>query len=566
LLPDAPYVARMALPRSIAACCFLLLACAHHDSGRGHIVQHEALSRPKASLPRVISIVVDQLPIRVMPARTKEFSRTGGFYRLAQFGGGELQHPYAITETAPGHATLYTGELPQTHRILGNERIDPASRKKVSILLDPASTMIAGDPSNTNLGQGSSLKALAVPTVADEVRAKYPKATIVSLSLKDRGALFGGGHSPTASVWYNAGTHSFVTSSAVATALPAWVQPNPASMLTDVWKAYEPKTAALAKIADDVPGEGNLAGLGSTFPHTIAGAGVDSAQRGLRFRATPFADDALLELAERAVRSASTSEPFFLALSLSANDYIGHVFGPDSREAADAFYRLDARLGAFLQVLDHEFGEGHYTVYLTSDHGVLSLPEIETTRCLAQPGRCRIEEHALEQTAQKAATVAVGEGDWILGLAEPLLTFTDSAKALPKERFQKLRDAVKQALQQVEGIRRVWLPSELQERCARNSQHVREVLRCNALSGDFGAFIELQDSMIFETGYVPGFGTNHGTYEEQNRRVPFFAKNDLSAPHRLFAHEYANVLRRVLGLALKPSVPVEFANVAPVPD
>jgi predicted AlkP superfamily pyrophosphatase or phosphodiesterase len=58
-----------------------------------------------------------------------------------------------------------------------------------------------------------------------------------------------------------------------------------------------------------------------------------------------------------------------LTISLSATDYIGHNFGPNSVEAEDCYLRLDKDLGAFLGSLDKEVGAGQYLVFLTADHG-----------------------------------------------------------------------------------------------------------------------------------------------------------------------------------------------------
>ena len=76
---------------------------------------------------------------------------------------------------------------------------------------------------------------------------------------------------------------------------------------------------------------------GSTFPHDVAGASAPSNA----FRATPFADDALFALALASIDAtkdaAPGKDPRFLALSLSANDYVGHMFGPDAWESWTSF-------------------------------------------------------------------------------------------------------------------------------------------------------------------------------------------------------------------------------------
>src|SRR5262249_20918272 len=53
----------------------------------------------------------------------------------------------------------------------------------------------------------------------------------------------------------------------------------------------------------------------------------------------------------------------------------GHVFGPDSQEAVDTFFRMDRAIARLLLWLDKNIGDGRFAVVLTSDHGAASLPE-----------------------------------------------------------------------------------------------------------------------------------------------------------------------------------------------
>jgi arylsulfatase A-like enzyme len=65
----------------------------------------------------------------------------------------------------------------------------------------------------------------------------------------------------------------------------------------------------------------------------------------------------------------------FLAVSFSSPDILGHSFGPNSVESEDGFLRLDKDLGQLLDFLDNKVGKNQYTVFLSADHGVVSIPE-----------------------------------------------------------------------------------------------------------------------------------------------------------------------------------------------
>ena len=55
-------------------------------------------------------------------------------------------------------------------------------------------------------------------------------------------------------------------------------------------------------------------------------------------------------------------------------DYVGHTFGPRSREIQDVLVRLDKDLGELFAHLDQRVGRGNYVVALSADHGVAPIP------------------------------------------------------------------------------------------------------------------------------------------------------------------------------------------------
>ena len=90
--------------------------------------------------------------------------------------------------------------------------------------------------------------------------------------------------------------------------------------------------------------------------------------------------------------SAGARRVDLLGISLSANDSVGHLYGPWSQEAQDHLARVDAALGVFLDFLEARTG-GALLVALTADHGVLPLPEWEAaqgvSKCPVEGGRAR---------------------------------------------------------------------------------------------------------------------------------------------------------------------------------
>src|SRR5207244_1922284 len=92
------------------------------------------------------------------------------------------------------------------------------------------------------------------------------------------------------------------------------------------------------------------------FPHRLP---ADSGQAALAFIATPTMDSLTLAFALEGVRAlqlGGRGATDLLAVSLSTTDYVGHAYGPDSREIHDQVVRLDRYLGRFLEQLFVRYG------------------------------------------------------------------------------------------------------------------------------------------------------------------------------------------------------------------
>jgi hypothetical protein len=494
---------------------------------------------PPVRAPIVVTLVIDQLGAWIADERWPLLPATGGFARLRREGtAATIVYDYAVSDTAPGHATLLTGASPRTSGIFANEIIDEETRKKISILRDTATHVVASD--GTRDLPSSSLAVLKVPTLADAFRRAHPHGTIVSLSLKDRAALFGGGRAPTAVIWFDAGLGRFVTGSAFAATFPAWALTHAGpdvlrAQMDKVWVPLDEKfVAAHALTPDAQDGEGNLDGIGLTFPHAMARAS-DPAHA---FRATPFADELLLALAVDAVDAAPPAEPMLLALSLSSNDYIGHVFGPDSWEAWDELERLDAALARFFTALDERAGPNGWSLLLAADHGVTTMPEAAARArpwCKSErlaPDRwqrpCgpagRVLSDELADQLRVVAKRAIGDGDWIAGVADPYVYLTDAARALDPDRRRRLHDALAVAIAAMPGVASVVDVRKPPARCPPGDGVAATICRGMVPGAPGELYIALQPGWFFDPDYVIGKGTSHGSPYVYDRSVPLVVR------------------------------------------
>lgn len=496
-------------------------------------------SSPRA--PFVVAIVVDQLSAWVADERVPLLPEDGALQKLAREGTWvhAMRYPYAQTDTGPGHAALHTGKVPAETGLIVNELPVLGSAKRTSFLRDDAAKLVT--PDGVQEEPGSSSARLLAPTVADRLREARPDAVVVAISLKDRGALLPAGKKPTHAIWFDVPKGSFVTSTAVASVFPAWAAPLGSVTAVERRRAvpWEPADARwLAEHAgrDDAPGEGDLDGLGTTFPH--------HAKTPKAFRATPAADALVLDLALAAVVAEhDPKRPFLLLLSMSTSDVVGHVFGPSSWEAWDQLRKLDAALARFLSALEAKVGP--VSVVLTADHGNVPMPEARVPfpeACRRDPnakGRydlplcvrgARLMPHELRDEIAAAADAALGRGDWVDGVADGYVFLSAAAHALDEKERALVDAAVRRVLleKHADEVAEVYDVRDLSVRCpnAREGEDVLTLVcrswRPDAGGGDY--YVVPAYGSFFDGEAVPGKGSSHGTPYLYDRTVPMFVR------------------------------------------
>lgn len=491
--------------------------------------------------PVVVAIVVDQLAAWVARERWHELPKTGGFARLRAEGTWviEARHGHAATDTAPGHSMLFTGQPPTDTGIFANEVLDGKSR--VSILKDSSTRMIGSrGPLD---GAGSSLRRLRVDTIADRLKKKNPDALVIGVSLKDRGALFGCGRKPDGCLWFDTGLDGFVTSTAFSGTFPAWAieAASPEATARVREKPWEPLNPtwlkAHASTPDDQPGEGDWYGFGKVFPHVF----TNSTKPASSFRASPAGDERVLGVASAALHHEKFGRvPTLLTISLSSNDYVGHVFGPDSWEAWDHLARLDQALALFFQLLDAKLGANRYAVVLSADHGVTPMPEtydVATARgwcklntpdrwrrSCVKGGRLLMDPMAADLEA--AAIKALGKGKWVAGIADPYVFLTPAGRELPPARRKKLHDALSEAAGKNACVERVIDARARPEVCPAIEDESIDGLLCRSMprNAELEFYVLPKVGCFFDSDYVVGFGTSHGTPYPYDRAVPVLAR------------------------------------------
>ncbi len=337
---------------------------------------------PNSVKPKlVLQITVDQFR-GDLPTRFLDRLGEGGLRYLIENGTyySNAHYRHANTETAVGHATLFTGADPSRHGLVGNNWIDPSTGESVYNTEDDRYHLIGKEPKPH---EGVSPHNLLSSTIGDElVISNAGRSRVFSVSLKDRGAIIPGGHAGKA-FWYSKSSGNFVTSTYYYDEYPGWVKnwkdAKPADKYRGkTWDLLHDRSTYMAKNLDDRPYEADLQPLGRTFPHHYG----DNKYLYLLLSLSPAGDELTLDFAKTLIENENVGQGDaidFLAVSFSSTDYIGHLFGPSSLESEDNVLRLDRILAELFEYVDNKVGLENTLIVLSADHGAPEAPEYMTT-------------------------------------------------------------------------------------------------------------------------------------------------------------------------------------------
>lgn len=386
---------------------------------------------------------------------------TGGLKRFADggafFTNGHQDH--AITETAPGHASTMSGRFPRSTGISRN----------LAGVNDSGAHLIG------SAELGASPTRFRGTTLTDWLTAANSRTRALSVSAKDRGAILPIGRSKQQVYWLPAISDSILTTSSwYADTLPDWVKAfnarrTPQRSADRIWNLLLDRSQYAEP--DSVPIESG--GREFLFPHR---APSDTAAAARAFRGFPWMDNLLLDFGLEGLQRLNLGkgpQADILAISLSTTDYVGHRFGPDSREIHDQIIRLDRALGAFIDSLYKLRDSSKVIFALTGDHGVAPFPELNNARISPAPKRVnvlpalRAAQQVILASGGNPAAVDIESGAFLvdratLGVEEPLLraavdSFLAVARRIPGVlRAERLAELAKADLGK-DAIARRWV-------------------------------------------------------------------------------------------------------------
>lgn len=447
----------------------------------------------------VVVIIIDQFRGDYLERYRDQFG-DAGFRMLLDRGAyfPNCNYNYANTRTAPGHSTLFTGAYTIGNGIISNEWWDPAKRAMVTSVEDDSTKLVGVNGSQV----GASPHNLRADTLGDELKlATQGKSRVFAISLKDRSAVLPGGFAADGAYWIEPGRGEWITSTYYRNDLPQWVLDFNARQIDKYWNREwkDAQGALLRSTAHRKKKDGSEAGF-----FEVVGP-------------TSFANEYELEFARNLIlyenvgRGPATD---LLAISLSANDILGHQVGPDSPEMRQMALDLDRDLAGFFEFLGHQVGLADTWIALSADHGVSAVRE--QARKLHIPvgtlDRSKIEE---EINRALAAKLAHGHGGSYVKSDYPLFWLDDQAFAALHIPEREAEQAVGEVAEPAADLRGFYTKWQLAAGDAPNTALGRKYL--NSYSPEAGWYV-MGVPDIYTVGF--GGGTDHGSPYGYDTHVP----------------------------------------------
>jgi len=463
----------------------------------------------------VVGIVIDQMKMEYLYRFANDFS-DNGFKKLMNkgFTFHNMHYNYMPTYTAPGHAAIFTGALPNVNGIVGNDWFNKSIGKEMYCTDDETvTTLVEGTESEGKM----SPKNLFSTTITDELKLSTNfKSKVIGISIKDRGAILPAGHFADWAFWYTE-TGNFISSSFYGQKLPDWatqfnVEKNYLKYIEKGWDLLKPKETYNESLNDNNPYEGKLFKKTPFFPYDMKEM-FNNNDAGV-LRTTPYGNNLVADFAKKAIENEKMGADEitdFLTMSFSSTDYVGHVLGPRSIELQDTYLRLDETIADFLTYLDNKVGKGQYLVFLTADHaGAENATYLKDNKYAVESLNSKNLQQSIIEFSQKTF------GDNVLLDYSNFNVFINKEKVKQKGlELNKVKQQLKEFLMTQHFISNVFTEEEIQ-----NSGSNNPMLQFVANGYDPKQNGELV--LLFKPGFMEysSTGTTHGSPYSYDTHVP----------------------------------------------
>lgn len=443
-----------------------------------------------------------------------KFSQTG-FKKLLNSGFyfKNSYYEYVPTVTAAGHTCIYTGALPYINGIIANDWYDRTKNEKIYCADDKSVTAVGVETAKEKY----SPKNMLVSTVTDELIKSDSNSKVISISLKERGCVFPGGHLGKA-FWLEDKSGKFITSTYYMNELPEWVSKfNDRNLndyyLSQTWNTLYPIETYIESTTDDVPWESLYKGISSpVFPYYLPALREKNPEL---LAYTPYGNSILKELSLTALENEKLGEgksTDFLCISFSSPDKVGHHFGPNSIEQEDTYLRLDKDLSEIFDYVDKNVGMENTLIFLTSDHAAISAPGYLNSMGISAGN---LSTKKLQDSVEIFLGKKYGEEDWVIWIQNLQIYLNERAIKEKNLSLENIQNEVCDYLKSYEGVKETYTSFGIANGIysGENAKLITNGF-IKEKSGD--VFMVLDSNWIWNMSR----GTTHGSVYKYDRNVP----------------------------------------------
>lgn len=501
----------------------------------------------------IVFMAVDGLPQRQVTAYRDQLA-PDGFARFLDQGTwfSNAHYGHGFTVTAAGHATMLTGAYPHRTGIIGNDWRDRATGELQYCTGDERYSYIGN---TTKKLDGTSPHNLRAETVGDMLRRADPRAKVIGISGKDRGAILPAGKTGTAYM-YMGQSGQFASTTFYMPAHPAWVDAFNAEKRADRYfkQAWTPLLADAA-YARSLPDGQPWYAKGGKLPAVMGEAQTkpDGAYYASLLR-SPFVDAMALEFARAAIAGEQLGQddvPDILSVSLSGHDYVNHAFSAESRLSHDHMLQLDRMLQAFFQDLDRMVGRANYLVVLTADHGFMPAPEHSASQGQASGRMSASQALARINTGLEQR---FGPGKWAQFFSASAVMLDRPLMAQRGVDANAVAEETRRLLLAEDGVAVAYTQTELQSGSRAGAPHFDAMRKAwhSERSGDVQYALKPYWMMTSSTAV-----TTHGSVHAYDTNVPILVwgprwARPAQVAQRVEVVDIAPTLARVLQVAVPP--------------
>lgn len=463
---------------------FLCCACNHSST-----YPKNAPETPELT----IVIVIDQFAYHFLPKLMPWLGY--GIHDLFKQGVvyTNAYHPNGAPVTAVGHTGIGTGCLAKYHGIIDNDWIDDSGKKITAYDTEQPYALI--------------------PTLSKEFLAANTNNRSIAISLKGRAATGLVGNDAPA-IWLV--KNAFVTDAKQR-------------MITDMVATFNANNALLQphrlswQLAYNDPRYYQFKNIDNydyaSAPSLIESSPISTADYSEEIRKLPITNQLVFDLALTYLQELyQISRPqghTMLWLSLSTLDKIGHLYGPESKEAIDTIYHIDKQIQQFIRAVAAIVPANKTLYVLTGDHGVMPIPEILKQK---YPQAKRILTTPIIKKINRLVHKKFGIKNAIISIEVPFAHLNQkSLKNCSTKKRSNITQFIIKELKKIPGVISVYETEQLASMTTQPDSPLR-LLQNNILPGRSGQITILIDQYTLLTKHEKG--TSHQSPYSFNTHVP----------------------------------------------